>query len=88
MHTIAHTSWGAHPALLRTDYLSLLRPIIEYGMGIYDPRNRTGWRPLERLQNGALRVITGAMSSSPIARNTPNFRVILPKLCCPGKTPT
>ena len=51
MRTIAHTSWGAHPALLRTAYLSLLRPIMEYGMGIYDPRTRSGWRPLERLQN-------------------------------------
>jgi len=39
---------------------------MDYGAGIYDPCTRTSWRPIELLQNGALRIILGAMPSSPI----------------------
>ena len=34
--------------------------------GIYDPRTRTGWGPLERLQNRALRILPGAIPSMPV----------------------
>lgn len=66
MQSLAGTSWGAHPSLLRTLYVSVIRPLLDYGAGIYDPRTRTGWGPLERLQNRALRILLGAMPSTPV----------------------
>jgi len=40
LRSLAGTSWGAHPTLLRATYQRVVRPVVDYGAGIYDPRNR------------------------------------------------
>ncbi|KAE8739461.1 hypothetical protein FOCC_FOCC015037 [Frankliniella occidentalis] len=53
--------WGAHPMTLKRTYTSLIRPMLDYGIEIYDPHSQEMWAKLESIQMEAARIITGAM---------------------------
>lgn len=58
--------WGAHPFSLKLIYNALLRSIFDYGMFLLEPGNITDFKKLDKVQSKALRIISGAMRSSPI----------------------
>ena len=66
MRKLAGTSWGANERTLKQVYQGNVRPILEYGSGAYMSAAKSHLNSLEKVQNQALRVITGAMRSTPI----------------------
>ncbi|XP_059061881.1 uncharacterized protein LOC131854757 [Achroia grisella] len=58
--------WGAHPYSLKLVYNAIIRSILDYGTFLLDPSNGAGLRKLDAIQSKALRIITGAMKSSPV----------------------
>lgn len=57
--------WGAHPTSLRLIYNATVRSILDYGSFLLVPANKEGLVKLDRVQYKALRIILGAMKSSP-----------------------
>lgn len=66
MRSLAGVSWGSDPKILKNLYFSLVRSQFDYGCVFYADAFNQLLRKLDVLQNRALRVITGAMMSSPI----------------------
>lgn len=64
--TVAHHDWGADSNTLFNMYQSLVRSRIEYGAVVYASASKTTLRPLEVIQNTALRLVTGAYRTSPV----------------------
>ena len=60
------TSWGAGKRPLLTVYRSLVRSVIEYGMEAYFFASPSLLKPLQKIQNDALRLCTGALVSTPV----------------------
>jgi len=60
------TSWGAGKRPLLTVYRSLVRSVIEYGMEAYFFVSPSLLKPLQKIQNDALRLCTGALVSTPV----------------------
>lgn len=58
--------WGAHPFSLKLLYNAFIRSILDYGTFLLEPSNLAGLKKLDLIQSKALRVVTGAMKSSPI----------------------
>lgn len=58
--------WGAHPFSLRLMYNALIRSVLDYGSYFLEPCSATGLNLLDSIQYKALRIILGAMKSSPI----------------------
>lgn len=58
--------WGAHPASLRLLYNAIIRSVLDYGSFYLEPCNLVGLSKLDAIQSKALRIIAGAMKSSPI----------------------
>lgn len=58
--------WGAHPYNLRLLYNAIIRSILDYGSFLLIPTNKSNIRKLDLIQSKSLRIITGAMKSSPI----------------------
>jgi ribonuclease HI/exonuclease III len=59
--------WGADPSTALLLYKSLIRSKIEYCSFIFANASDTTWKKIEGIQNTAMRLITGAFKSSPIA---------------------
>lgn len=57
--------WGAHPTSLRLLYNATVRSILDYGSFLLEPGNAQGLRSLDLIQYKALRIVLGAMRSSP-----------------------
>ena len=55
------TSWGAGKRPLITVYRSLIMSAIEYGMEAYFIASPSLLKPLQKIQNDALRLCTGAL---------------------------
>ena len=66
LRKLAGTNWGAHEKILRTIYLGTVRPNLEYGSTAWMSSAKTSQQRLDKVQNQALRLITGAMKSTPI----------------------
>jgi len=66
MRKLAGTNWGANEKILRQVYQGNVRHTLEYGSSSYMTVASTHLNELEKVQNQALRVITGAMRSTPI----------------------
>lgn len=64
MKFLAGTSYGASQDVLRTFYVSTMLPILEYGSVAFSSGTQTFLDGLETLQNGAMRVILGAVRST------------------------
>jgi len=58
--------WGAHPYSLKLVYNALVRSVLDYGTFLLEPCNITALKRLDKIQYKALRIITGAMKSSPV----------------------
>ncbi|CAF4784789.1 unnamed protein product [Pieris macdunnoughi] len=58
--------WGAHPFCMKLMYNALIRSILDYGTFLLSPGNATRLKKLDNIQSKALRLITGAMKTSPI----------------------
>ncbi|GFU01846.1 RNase H domain-containing protein [Trichonephila clavipes] len=51
--------WRADSNTLRTTYISLVRPILEFGLPIYACASKSNLDKIERVQLSAARIITG-----------------------------
>jgi len=60
------TSWGAGKRPLLTVYRSLVRSVIECGTEAYFFASPSLLKPLQKIQNDALRLCTGALVSTPV----------------------
>ncbi|GFT69651.1 reverse transcriptase domain-containing protein, partial [Nephila pilipes] len=62
---IVGKNWGADAATLRLTYLTLIRPILEYGFPIYCCACNSVLKKLEQIQLSAARIITDLKHSCP-----------------------
>ena len=61
-------AWGASEKILKTVYQGTVRPHLEYGSTAWSTTAKTNQQALDKVQNQALRLITGAMRSTPITK--------------------
>lgn len=66
MRAVSRVWWGSHPTTLKLMYSALVRSHLDYGTFLFDPLPKYLNKKLERIQSKALRLIIGAMKSSPI----------------------
>ena len=66
MKKLAGTTWGADAQTLKKLYTGRVRPVLEYGVTAWNTAAKSTTDKVNRVQNQALRVITGAMRSTPI----------------------
>lgn len=67
MRKLAGTTWGANEQILKTVYQGTVRPTMEYSSATWSTTAKTNQQALDKVQNQALRIITGATKSTPIA---------------------
>ena len=63
---LAGTKWGSSRKTLSTTYNMYIKPVMKYCSEILITTNKTNKEILERVQNQALRLITGAVKTTPI----------------------
>ena len=68
MRKLAGTEWGANEAVLKNVYQGAVRPHLEYGATAWASAAKTHHQALDRVQNAALRIVTGGMRSTPIEK--------------------
>jgi ribonuclease HI len=68
MRKLAGTQWGATEKILKTVYQGSVRPHLEYGSSSFMTAAKTHLQTLDKVQNQALRIITGAMKTTPIEK--------------------
>ena len=68
MRKLAGTNWGANEKVLKTVYQGAVRPHLEYGSSSWMTAAKTHHQTLDKVQNQALRIITGSMKSTPITK--------------------
>jgi len=66
MRKLAGTHWGANEKILKTVYQGTVRPHLEYGSSSWMTAAKSHQQTMDKVQNQALRIITGAMRSTPI----------------------
>lgn len=66
LRCISGVWWGAHPLTLKLLYNALIRSIIDYGSFLLEPCNKNSLKKLDGIQSKALRIVLGAMKSSPV----------------------
>ncbi|BFZ07875.1 hypothetical protein BsWGS_10914 [Bradybaena similaris] len=66
LRKLAGTSWGANEQTLKKVYNGVVRPHLEYCSAAWATSANTHLKSLDKVNNQALRVITGAMKSTPI----------------------
>jgi hypothetical protein len=66
LNTLTLTKWGATQDVLITAYKTYVRPVMEYENEVITA-SKTILKKLDRVQNLALRTITGAAKSTPTA---------------------
>lgn len=66
MRCLSGVWWGAHPSSMRLLYHAVIRSVFDYGTFFLEPGSVVAFSKLETIQSRALRVIAGAMRSSPI----------------------
>lgn len=68
MRKLAGTQWGANGKILKSVYQGTVRPHLEYGSSSWMTAAKSHQNTLDKVQNQALRIITGAMKSTPIEK--------------------
>lgn len=58
--------WGSHPFSMKLLYNALIRSLLDYGTFLLEPCQAKALKKLQLIQSKALRIILGAMKSSPI----------------------
>ena len=66
LHKLAGTIWRASEIILKAVYQGTVRPHLEYDSTAWSTTAKTSQQALDKFQNQALRLITGAMRSTPI----------------------
>jgi hypothetical protein len=66
MRSLSGVRWGAHPYMQKILYNAIVRSHFDYASFILEPCNKLALAKLDRIQAKCLRIITGAMKSSPI----------------------
>lgn len=64
---LATTTWGANKQTLRQIYLGYVRSIMDYNLPLQNTANKNAVLALDRVQNQALRLICGALRTTPTA---------------------
>ena len=64
---LAGTNWGADKKTLRQLYLGYVRAKLDYCSPIQTVGNKTSLQEIDKIQNQGLRLVCGAMRSTPIA---------------------
>ena len=64
---LASTSWGADKSTLRQPYLGYVRSTMDYSLALQSVSSISTQNTVDRVQNNALRFISGAMKSTPTA---------------------
>jgi ribonuclease HI len=77
MKKLAGTKWGANSRILKNVYTGTVRPVLEYGMSAWATASKTNTERLSKVQNAGLRIITGAIKTTPI-QEMENFANIRP----------
>ena len=65
MKKLAGTSWGANAKILCQVYTGAIRPIAEYASSSWITASKTSKNKLDKVQNAGLRIILGAMKTTP-----------------------
>ena len=68
LRKLAGTTWGANTNVLKKTYLGYVRPALDYGITAWGTCSNAQFQKVEKVQNQCLRVITGAMKTTPIHR--------------------
>ena len=68
MRKLAGTQWGCSAAVLKRVYQGTVRPHLEQGSSGWISAAKSHKDKLEKVQNQGLRIITGAMKSTPIVK--------------------
>ena len=66
MMKLAGIAWGTNPDILKEVYKGAVRPVVEYASTAWDTGSKTNKSKVNRVQNMGLRIILGAMRSTPI----------------------
>ena len=66
MKKLAGSDWGANHSILKKTYTSYIRPTLEYGATVWGTAAKSNFRKMDKVQNLCLRIITGAMKTTPI----------------------
>ena len=66
MRKLTGSTWGANQKTLKTVYQGSVRPHLEYGATAWSTAAKTNLQSIDKVQNQALRIITGAIKSTPI----------------------
>ena len=66
MRKLTGSTWGANQKTLKTVYQGSVRPHLEYGATAWSTAAKTNIQSIDKVQNQALRIITGSMKSTPI----------------------
>ena len=66
MRKLAGTSWCADSSILTKVYTATVRPTMEYASTAWGTAAKTNKSRLDKIQNMALRVIFGAMKTTPV----------------------
>ena len=64
MKKLAETKWGANIKILTQDYITTVRPHMEYATNVWPSAARTNLDQLAKAQNAGLRIITGGMKTT------------------------
>ena len=68
MRKLAGATWGASEKILKQVYQSTVRPNLEYGASAWMATAQTHQNTLGKVQNQALRIMTGSMRHAGIAK--------------------
>ena len=74
MRKLAGTKWGANIKILKQVYAGLVRPITEHASTTWASASKSNKDRLDKVQNAGLRIILGAMKSTPIKEMEKNSR--------------
>ena len=67
MKKLSCTEWGADQNVLKKLYVGRIHPVLEYGMAASSTAAKSNSCKLSRVQHQAMRMMTGAMRSTPIS---------------------
>ena len=63
---LSGSTWGSNMDVLNNTYVSYIKPVLKYGGEILSLTNKKNMQTIETCQNRALRIITGAVKTTPI----------------------
>lgn len=66
LRAVSRVWWGSHPTTMKLMYNALIRSHLDYGSFILDPLPKYLQKRLDVVQSKSLRLVLGAMGSSPV----------------------